>query len=94
MEQTTKPPQGITDDQRRQMGKAGKLWRAVVYYYVGNEVKNVYMDNMTTGEMREFRANLFSIGYMLPVEPGHYVVIPPSDLGQIHIYKQKKFFEP
>lgn len=84
----------ISQEERRALGATGRLWRCVVYYYVGAEVKSSYIDNLTTAEMREFRAGVFSIGYMLPVEPGHYVIIPPSDLGQIHVYRQKKFFEP
>lgn len=88
----------MTDDEKKRRG-AKSLWRICVRYWVEDDqtgrdtTKWHYMDNRLPAEVMQARTELFSVGLMLPVDPGHWIVIMPNDIKEVHIYKQKKFEE-
>lgn len=78
---------------RKEKGKQGKLWRIEVLYRLGNETKRATIDNRLGEEVMRFREKVFSVGLMLPVEPGRWRVIHPTDVLTIDLWRQKKYFE-
>jgi len=87
------PAKALTIDQRKQLGTNKKLWRVEVLFYEDDEIKRYHLSNWTGKEVRNFRENVFLIGFMYPVSPGEYRVIAPSELSQLNIFKQSKFFD-
>ncbi len=83
--------------QRRQLGKENKLRRAEIYYYGPypnrSQVLHVYQDNLTGKEIEEFCERIYKSGLLLPIDPGHWRIVSPADIIDVHIYKQDKFFE-
>lgn len=73
-------------------GKAGKLWVMEIIYRVGAEDKMLRKRNMTSGELMQFRLDIFRIGFITPIEPGHWRLICPMDIKQIDLYKQSGYF--
>jgi len=82
----------LNEQQRRALGKQGKLWRIEMTGKVGAEVRNHELLNLTGAEVQQFRRDVYSIGIMLPIDPGHWVMIHPADILTIHIWKQNDFF--
>lgn len=83
------------DQQRRDAGKKGKLFSIVVlckHGVWGNEVKRFAQCNLYGNEIMECRKNFFTHGILMPVSPGHWIVILPVDILQIDIERQKNFF--
>ena len=82
--------------ERRRLGAAGKLWAIEVLYYedgTPSERRHV-LQNQTSGETFNFRRNVFAVGIMLPIDPGHWKILLPTHIKEIHVYRQSKFFEP
>jgi hypothetical protein len=89
-------PQTPEEKKRLDAGKAGKLWRITVRYTTdySNETRLFGLTNQYSDEVMHFRHKIFDVGLMVCLDPGHWVVIPPFDIKEIHIYKQINFFEP
>jgi hypothetical protein len=88
-------PQQITpeEQERRNAGARGELWRVTTYYELDKEKRVLHTDNLYTREMKSFRENVFSIGLLVPFEPSVFRVIPPRCIGDIYITKQINFVE-
>jgi hypothetical protein len=86
----------VTEIERRELGKKKKLWRMEVIYNDRDTgaAKRHFADNLTQDEMMVYREKLFSIGIMLPVEPGHWIAVAPWKITELHLWRQDKFFEP
>jgi hypothetical protein len=77
----------------KKMGRAGKLWRIEVLGKIGNEHHRYYQSNKTREELQQFRDYMYRVGIMLEKDPGHFVVIHPADILEVHMYKQTFYFE-
>lgn len=90
-----KTPVPLTVDQRKQLGREKKLWRMEILFeeHHQNQVCRYFIDNKTGTEIIEFREKMFSIGLMVMADPGHWVLIPPSAVIQVDIWKQDKFYD-
>lgn len=86
-------PDEISLEQRMALGKEGKLRRVRIYYAEGKITKSIYQDNLTGPEIMEFCERIYQRGMMLPIDPGHWRVIAPFDIQDVHIYKQDKFYD-
>ena len=77
-------------------GRAGKLWRVTVRFTTdySNETKIFERENMTWDDLEDFRLKVYQRGLLLPMDPGHWIAVPPWEVKEIHCYKQEKFFEP
>lgn len=64
-----------------------------VLYKQGPETKRWVIHNQTRRDLIRFRENIFRIGFMAPVAPGHGFIIPPWDITEITYERQSKFFE-
>lgn len=78
--------------ERRKAGKAGKLWTVECYYKHGPEHGRHVVRNLYWHEVREFRERAYSVGIMRPIDPGHWVIISPFDITEVHLWKQKDYF--
>lgn len=82
--------------QRREAGKDGKLWSIVVmakHGLWGQETKRFARCNLYSNEIMDMRKSFFTHGILMPVDPGHWIVILPWDILQIDIIRQKHFQE-
>lgn len=80
------------DSKRRDDGKKGKLWKIEVLAAQGIETRRYARCNLYSSEIMEMRKQFFTVGILMPVDPGHWIVIIPSDILQIDIWRQKTFF--
>jgi hypothetical protein len=89
-------PKTPEEERRIAAGKAGKLWRIVVRFTTdySNETKLFYLTNQYGHEVMHFRFRVFEVGLKVPIDPGHWIVVPPLQIKEIHVYKQDNFFEP
>lgn len=78
--------------QRRADGKAGKLWRIEVLYHQGPATGRHCVDNRYWAEVLDYRERLYKAGLMVPRDPGHWIVVSPFDIDEVHLYKQSKYF--
>ena len=83
----------ISLEQRKKLGATGKLRRVSLYYREGSATKQVYQDNLTGPEIMAFSEKIYKEGMMLPIDPGHWRIVAPFDIVDIHIFKQDKFYE-
>ncbi len=77
--------------QRRADGKQGKLWTVECNYKHGPETARHVVKNLYWMEVREFRVRAFSEGIMRQIDPGHWIIISPFDIDEIHLWKQKGY---
>lgn len=83
-------------EKRKQAGKEKKLWGIEVmyrHYESPGSVRRHTMKNYFGEELMNFRNTVFTAGIMMPVDPGHWVIIMPADILQIDVYRQNSFFE-
>lgn len=83
------------DQKRRDYGKQGKLWSIVVIVKHGmfqEETRRFTRCNLFSGEIMDLRKTFFTHGILMPVDPGHWIVILPWNILQIDIQRQKNFF--
>lgn len=79
---------------RRQAGNDGNLWRVKVLCKSGNATIWRGKENMYSHEVMDMREGIFKSGFMIWMDPGHWLVIPPFDILEVHVYKQSKYFIP
>jgi hypothetical protein len=84
----------VTIEKRMELGKKGELWRIEVLCKrpVDQDVKRISLDNQTNAELMNFRGQIFTHGIMYALDPGHWVIIPPWDLVEFNVWRQKTFF--
>lgn len=80
------------DAQRREEGKKGKLWKIEVIAKHGMETKRFARCNLYSSEIMQERERMFQYGILMPIDPGHWIVICPADIQQIDVWRQKNFF--
>lgn len=69
------------------------LWSVEVQFSEpSGEIGMYRLRNCTNPALAKFRADIFAIGLMYPVDPGHWKIIPPFQITAIRVYKQKKQF--
>lgn len=78
--------------QRRDLGKKGKLWSIEVIYKRGNETKRMQKSNNTGAEVMEFRELVFRAGLAVPIDPGRFFICAPWDILDIEVTRQSKYF--
>jgi hypothetical protein len=78
---------------RKDLGKKKKLWTIEVICAVGAEIKRHALANQTAQEITNFRKNIFSTGLMLPDDPGHWVIVPPWKILEVHLERQEYFID-
>ena len=82
----------LSDEERRQLGKSGKLWSIEVFYYGEfNSVRKIEIRNRTNDEIWQFRDYVFRVGIMFQETPIRWRVIPPQDIKDVFLYLQKNF---
>jgi len=84
------------DIERKALGKKGKLWSIEVlakHGIWGNETKRFARCNLYSSELMQSRKTMFTHGILMPVDPGHWIIVLPWDIVQIDIYRQKLFIE-
>lgn len=88
-------PKPLTLTERKELGKQKKLWRLEIFFneLSKNQTCRYQLDNRTGQEIRDFRSQVFSIGLMVQMEPGMWVIAPPAAVIQVNIWKQDKFFD-
>ena len=87
----------LTDDLRlaelRELGKSGKLWRIVVLHrYDTNSTGTIELVNQTGREVMTFRENIFKVGVLRVLDPGHWLIVPPFDIISIEVWRQGSYF--
>lgn len=89
-------PQTPEEEKRIAAGKAKQLWRITVRFTTdySNETKIWELANQYGHEVNFFRHRVFEIGLKFYIDPGHWVVVPPFQLREIHVYRQDNFIEP
>jgi len=78
-----------------ELGKAGKLSTVEIrYYHVDtNQVCLHRLHNFTSQNIMDMRNAIFTAGLMLSIDPGHQVIIPPSDIRTVDVYRQKSYIQ-
>lgn len=74
---------------------AKKLWTLEVMYFQHgkSEVCLHKMRNLFPFELMALRETIFAAGLYVPVDPGHGLIIAPSQFRQIDVFVQKSFIE-
>jgi hypothetical protein len=76
------------------LGKQGKLWRLEFCYRIDlNSVAQHKMTNLTGQELMSARETMFSHGFLMPIEPGHWRIIQPKDIISVDVWRQANFFD-
>jgi hypothetical protein len=85
----------ITIEQRKGLGKKGKLWNIEVLFNRKNvaEVCRVSLRNRTDAELMQFRKEIFSHGIMYALDPGHWLIVSPWDLVELNVWRQVNYFD-
>lgn len=65
------------------------LWSIEVTFNYANEVRLHKVVNVTNADLTKFRNYIFSHGLMYWIDPGHWVLVPPSWINTIDVFKQK-----
>lgn len=78
---------------RIQAGKAGKLWCITVLAKDGSATRRWCRINLYWDELLKIRESLFKYGLLILTDPGHGLIIPPWDLLDIRVEKQKQIME-
>jgi len=68
------------------------LWSIEVVFSHGAETKIHRLRNLETKQLMDFRADVFAVGLMYPVDPGHWVICNPVNIISIDVYKQNARF--
>lgn len=79
---------------RRQAGSEGKLWNVKLLLRNGNATMWRGKENMYGHEVMEFREAVFKVGFQVFIDPGHWQIIPPFDILEVHAYRQSAYFKP
>ncbi len=74
------------------MSNEKKYWSITVLVSHENAIKKHILQNQTSEEIIKFRSNIFSIGIMLPVSPGVWIIAPPWEVKEVTITLQKELF--
>lgn len=90
----------MTADERRRLaqlitlGKEKKLWTLEFCYRAElNSVARHVMRNQTGEEIMKARETMFSHGFLMPVEPGHWAIIQPKDIVSVDLYRQADYID-
>lgn len=79
---------------RKKLGIAKKLWKIEVLFSVEyGSTRRYVLCNQTGAEVRNFREYVFTIGVMVPLDPGHWIVAKPADIWEVHLWRQGGFIE-
>lgn len=83
------PPEVL---ERQELGRQGKLWTIEVIYNKDGTSRILRKRNMTDVELMKFRQSMFSFGFTMPVEQGHWSIICPLDIVSVDLFKQASYF--
>jgi len=72
--------------------KPETLWSIEVLFLYNNEMKLHKIVNVTNSDLMKFRTYVFSHGLMYPIDPGHWLLVPPFTITSIDVFKQNKRF--
>ncbi len=72
-------------------GKEGKLWVVEVICKCGGETMRQGRENMYGEEVMKMREGLFRVGFQVWRDPGHWIIVPPYDILEVHVWKQKSY---
>ena len=86
-------PHKISTDERKELGRKGRLWTIEVVYRDGHQTRKSKLQNQTSNEIWKFRESIFKVGLMVPIDPRHWQIIPPYDFTLIDLYLQNKYFD-
>lgn len=79
----------------RELGKKKRLWRIEVLFmdHRSNDIRRWEIVNRTAAQLKQFREDIFFIGIMVGIDPGHFEIFAPSSIREVHAYIQSKFYE-
>ena len=88
----------VTDEQRRLLGKRGKLWHIeahcdLVIAGQRNDTAKWERANYTKRELDTLRQFIFTSGLMLPLTTTAFIIVPPRDIRTFYADLQAKYFE-
>jgi len=69
------------------------LWSIEIIFSHNAETKVHRIRNVETKTLMQFRADIFAVGMMFPVDPGHWIIVHPNNIVSIDVYKQSKRFK-
>lgn len=72
-------------------GMEGKLWAVSVMYKIANETKLYERRNLTGEQTMKLRNRMFQFGFEIMQEPGHWVIICPMDILEVHMFRQTSY---
>lgn len=76
------------------LGKEGKLWRLEFTYRTDvNSVSRHILTNQTGEEIMKIRETMFSHGFLMPIEPGHWRIIQPRNILTVDLWRQSGYFD-
>lgn len=73
------------------LGSEGKLWAVEVRYNVQQEAKLYWRRNLTGEQCMKLRNRMFQFGFEIAIEPGHWQIICPMDIQEVHMYRQDRY---
>lgn len=73
------------------MGMEGKLWAVSVMYKVDAETRLYERKNLTGEQLMKLRNRMFQFGFEIMIEAGHWQIICPMDILEVHMYKQTRY---
>lgn len=81
--------------ERKDLGLLGKLWSLELYFdrYDSAETQHYLQVNLTGDEIQRYRESIFTIGFQIPVSPGHWRIVMPYELKRVELFRQSKYFE-
>lgn len=84
----------ITDQQRADLGTAGKLFTVELFFCRKHEAKRFCIYNYTTQELARFRRQVFVEGFYFPLDAGHGLIVSPADISEVHVWRQDSYYTP
>jgi hypothetical protein len=76
------------------LGKEKKLWTIQFSYRCElNSIGTHTMRNQTGDEIMKARETMFTHGFLLPVDMGHWRIIQPKDILTVDLWRQSDYFD-
>lgn len=73
------------------LGEKKKLWAIEIIYVIESDHHRFWKPNLTRDELYKWRESIFRYGITHPLEPRHWLIIPPVDIVKVTCIQQEKY---
>lgn len=73
------------------LGLEGRLWAVSIMYKVNGQTKLHEIRNLTGEQTMAKRSRMFQFGFEVMIAPGHWQIVCPMDILEVHMFKQTRY---